>query len=177
MNNNQGFGEAFEQINQATGGAAGQVTQSLKQAGEAVTTDVIKGIAKTPMDMLADLFGGSAQDQNAGNEAEPSTGAGAGDDPVQQTQGGDPSISAKMQEARKKREEAIMQQRKMIAEWQQEHEKTVQEEEKVQEQEEQQEEQKKVEIKQLEKQKRQEAIALSDAKKIGGTSESMRKKG
>ena len=52
----------FEKINQSSGGVPGDVVAGLKSAGEAATVDVVKGVARAPLDALVGILGGNSGD-------------------------------------------------------------------------------------------------------------------
>lgn len=165
----QGVKQTMEKVDKATGGVAGGVVGGYVDAGK----DIAKGVAQAPMDILKGLVGGggSSVSEDSGVEDVSATSGGPA-----QTVNPQVNIQAKMAEAQAKREAALRQARSMIAQYDQQHEKTKQEEEQKKLEEEQEEAQEDAQIKQLQTQKKQEALVLTQAKQDRGSGETSRKK-
>lgn len=159
-------------------GIAGDVAGGLKSAGEAATKDVIKGIGQAPMDILKDLIGGGTSESGTSGGAGGTSGASTGDassDSVSE-ESSQAQLQKKIEEAQKKREAALAQARQNISSYENQWEKTKQEQAKKKQEEELEENQESVAVKQLEQNKKQEALVLAQAKQAKGSGETGRKK-
>lgn len=171
-----GLAQSFEKINDLTGGTASQVAQGLMDAAETVTSDVVKA----PLDALESLLGGGGGGKgkseptfDSGDQGVEAVAATAGDDPAAYQA----AMQQKLEESKQKREKKLHQAREMIAQYDQQWKKTKQEDAERKQVDEMEAEQKDEQLKQLQVQKQQEAIALQDAKFKGGTGEMVKKTG
>lgn len=172
---NNVFQNTFETINQASGGVAAGVATALKDQVQAVG----KGLKQAPIDIFASLVGVDPDKAGKGGEdpgIEDLSGSTDPNDPqaTSQAQG---SFAERLEKKEKARRLHIRQQQMMLQQYQSQYEKTKQDEEQKKQQDDKQKEHKKVQIKQLEQRKQQEALAVTNAKQIGGTGEVDRKKG
>ena len=117
------LGGFFEKLDEKTGGVAGQVGQGVKQAAQAVTVDVVKGVAQAPVEAIRQIAGDdpSKDTDDSGSQESGSSGI-AGQGTVQGPTNSD--FSTRLSEERKKREMLIRQQRSILHQFEQEHEKT-----------------------------------------------------
>ena len=174
MANRNPLSDTFETINQSTGGMAGQVGVGLTSAGRAATVDVAKGVAKAPVDIVREILG-----DESGADPDETSGAGVGgggDDPAADSgQGDSAALMKKIEEDRKQVSDKLRQQRMVLAEEREQYEKSVRAKQQEEKQQESEEKQKKTEIVQLEVRKKQESLAVTNAKLMGGSHEVARK--
>ena len=171
MSGKGGFSSSFEKINQSSGGAAGQVATAAKSAVKSATTEVAKGLANAPVDMIKDIMG----DKDSGDKGVEGVNAGG-----QQAQAADDNAPSadlikKIEDDRRNVAEKLRYHRAVVQASEDQMEKTQREEQQKQ-MEEEQEEQEATQIKQLEVRKKQEAVAVTSAKGRSGTREGPRKK-
>lgn len=166
-------GALFERVNQASGGVAGGVVAGLGDAGRAASVDVGKGIAKLPGEMVDTVMGGKGDDGEAGTK-ESGSDAGSGSGQV----GAGSQLMDLVEEERKKRQVLIRQHQMVLEQYREQHQRTKMEEEgRRQEEAEAKEEHKKIEIRQLERKKKQEALAVTQARQQrSGTREGIKTK-
>ncbi len=172
MANRNPLSDTFEMINQSTGGMAGQVGAGLTSVGKAATVDVAKGVAKAPVGIVREILG----DQPGADPDETSGAGGGGDDPAADSgQGDSAALMKKIEEDRKQVSDKLRQQRMVLAEEREQYEKSVRAKQQEEKQQESEEKQKKREIVQLEVRKKQESLAVTNAKLMGGSHEVARK--
>jgi hypothetical protein len=172
MNNNP-LSDTFEQINQATGGIPQDLVDQGKDVVGAATVDVVKGMAKAPLDALVDLIGGGSGG-NTGNsnisETNESANSSSGNQVTNQQNDQNDDLQSKIDAARQEQQTKLTRAREVLADFEQQFQQTKQEEE-MRKQEEAQEEAQKQQVRQIEE-KKKDNIAIQQAQlQHGGSGE------